>query len=103
MSQSAYDFAEDDEIERAFPGSTLTHVFTVVSKDQLSVAIETLVAIRAAGGHLGAMRLTRRAETFEHKLTVTGLRPQQARAVADRLAAASSVDHATIEHCLLRS
>ena len=92
----------DDEFDRLFPGSTLTHLLTVVSRDQLGVAIEALSAIRALGGGLDALRLTRVGNKMEHRLRVTGLRPHQARTLSSRLAAAPAVERASVEHQIMR-
>lgn len=92
----------DDEFDRLFPGCTLTHLLTVVSRDQLNVAIEALSAIRAFGGGLDALHLTRVGAKMEHRLRVTGLRPHQARTLSSRLAAAPKVEHASVEHQILR-
>lgn len=92
----------DDELGRLFPGSELTHLLTVVSHDQLGVAIEALEAIRASGGGLDAFHLTRVGDRTEHRLRVTGLRPHQARLLSSRLAAVPEVKHASVEHQILR-
>jgi hypothetical protein len=92
-----------DEIESVFPDRDLTHVLTITSSDRLSIAIETLIAVRAIGGQLEALSLSRRAGGFEHRLKIVGLRSRQARCLADRLAALPGVDHASVEHWLLRA
>ena len=75
----------DDEIEQAFPGSVLTHVLEVVTRDRLAVAIAALELIGEAGGRLEALHLARRGDSHDHRLKVVGLRPRQARALCDRL------------------
>ncbi len=103
MLSAASDTFTEDELEQAFPGCVLTHVLTIVSCDQLSIAIEVLVAIRASGGGLVALSLVRRPEAAEHRLKVVGLRPRQARLLAERLAALPGVECASVEHQLLHA
>jgi hypothetical protein len=93
----------DDELERAFPGCTLSHILTVSTHDQLSIALEALHAVRTAGGGLDALHLTRRGERLEHQLKISGLRPHQARSLCNRLAALPGVERATIEHQILKA
>jgi hypothetical protein len=93
---------EEDELGQAFPDCVLTHVLTIVSSDQLSIAIEALATIRASGGGLTALSLSRRAEASEHRLNVVGLRPRQAHLLAERLAALPGVESASVEHQFLR-
>jgi hypothetical protein len=102
MMQAAYEPSIEDEIEQAFPGSVLTHVLTVVSDDQLAIAVEALQAIAADGGRLDGLNLTRRGEAREHRLKIVGLRPHAARALCDRLAALPGVARASVEHQILR-
>jgi hypothetical protein len=97
-----HDAFDEDEIALVFPDCDLTHVLTIISSDQLSVGIEALTAVRAIGGRLEALNLSRRAAAFEHQLKVVGLRPRQARLLADRLAALPGVAHASVEHWLAR-
>ncbi len=92
----------EDEIEQTFPGSVLSHVLTITSRDQLSVALQALVAVRASGGCLEALSLTRCSGTFEHRLKLVGLRPNQVRLLTERIAAMPCVDRAHVEHQLLR-
>jgi len=98
----AHEPFEDDEIEQAFPGRVLTHLLTVSSHDQLSIAIEALQAILDAGGGLEALHLIRRGDRLDYQLRVVGLRPRQARLLADRLVALQGVVSARVEHQLLR-
>ena len=92
----------EDEIEQAFPGCVLTHVLTVVSDDQLAIAVEALQAVSARGGQLEGLHLTRCGETREHRLKIVGLRPHSARALCDRLASLPGVARAGVEHQILR-
>ena len=92
----------DDELDRLFPDSTFTHLLTVVSHDQLGIAIEALSAIRAFGGGLDALRLTRVNGKTEQRLSMTGLRPQQARLISSHLAAVPGVERARVEHQIIR-
>jgi hypothetical protein len=103
MSQLAEIPCADDELERAFPGSVLTHLLTITTREQISVVIEALSVIRAAGAALEGLQVSRRAGMFEHRVTLTGLQPQQARLVADRLAGLAGVERARVEHQLLRA
>lgn len=93
----------DDQFDALFPGCTLTHKLTVVSHDGLGTAIEVLSAVRAWGGVLDALHLTRVGGKAEHRLSVAGLRPRQARLLSGRLAALPGVERAAVEHCLLRT
>ena len=93
--------AEDDQLELAFPGCTLSRLLTVIASDQLSPAIEALVAIRASGGGLQAMSLSRHRSGWVRQLRLVGLRPHHARFLANRLALLLGVDRATVEHQLL--
>ena len=102
LPHQSYAAKADDEFDRLFPGSTLTHLLTVVSRDQLDVAIEALLAIRALGGGLDALHLTRVGAKMEHRMRVTGLRPHQARTLSNRLAATPAVERASVEHQILR-
>jgi hypothetical protein len=102
MLQAAYEPFIEDEIEQAFPGSVLTHVLTVVSDDQLAIAVEALQAVAALGGRLEGLHLTRRAETREHRLKIVGLRPHAARDLCDRLAALPGVARASVEQQISR-
>lgn len=102
MSQTAYDARAEDEFVSAFPGLTLTHLLTVATRDQLSIVIEVLQAIRASGGVLEALRLTKWDNRLNQQLKIIGLRPHQARLLSDHLAALPGVDRATVEHQLLR-
>lgn len=72
LPQTPYATEANDEFDRPFPGCTLTHLLTVVSLDQLEVAIEALSAIRALGGDLDALHPTRADGRTEHRLKVTG-------------------------------
>jgi hypothetical protein len=83
VPQTSDHTSAEDEFKDTFPGFTLTHVLGCTTGDELGLAIAALEAIRACGGG-------------------QGLRPQQARALAGRLAALPGVDRATIEHQLLR-
>lgn len=102
MPSAAGDAFDEDELEQALPGCVFTHVLTITCHDQLSIAIEALGAIRAAGGGLTALNLACRSGAAEHRLKVVGLRPQQARRLAERLAALPGVERASVEHQLLR-
>jgi hypothetical protein len=92
----------EDEIEQAFPGCVLTHVLTVASDDQLSIAIETLQAVKTLGGRLEGLHLARRGGPLVHRLSVVGLRSHAARLLCDRLAALPGVARASVEHQILR-
>jgi hypothetical protein len=93
---------DEDELEQAFLGCALTHVLTMVSCDQLSIAIETLATIGAAGGAVVALSLVRRSDAFEHRLKLVGLGAGQARRITEQLAALPGVKGASVEHQLLR-
>ena len=103
MSQPSHGASADDEFEQTFPGCVLTHVLTVVSQDQLLIAMTALSAVHALGGQLEALSLSRRSGRLEHQLKIVGLRSQQARLLADQLAALPGVDRANIEHHLARA
>lgn len=94
-------FAES-EIELAFPGCALTHLLTVASEDQPSIAIEALQAVADLGGRLEGLQLARRGGSLEHRLKVAGLRPQAARTLRDRLASLAGVARASVEHQIFR-
>jgi len=96
------DTEADDELDRVFPGCSFTHLLAVVSRDQLSVTIEVLSAIHSLGGGLDSLRLTRVAGKLEQRFRVTGLRPHQARLLSNRLAAVVGIEHANVEHQILR-
>jgi hypothetical protein len=102
MLQAAYEPFIEDEIEQAFPGCVLTHVLTVVSDDQLAIAVEALQAVAALGGRLEGLHLTRRGQSRDHRLKIVGLRPHSARALCDRLATLPGVARASVEHQILR-
>jgi hypothetical protein len=94
---------ELDELEQAFPGCALTHVLSVTTRNQLDVAIEILSLIRSEGGVLDGLQLGRLGGALAQRLNVTGLRPQQTRVLANRIAALPGVEHASVEHQILRS
>ena len=99
-----HDDAEaDDELDRVFPGCSFTHLLAVVSRDQLSVTIDVLSAIRSLGGGLDSLRLTRVAGKLEQRFTVTGLRPHQARLLSGWLVAMADIERASVEHQILRT
>lgn len=94
---------ELDELEQAFPGCALTHVLSVTTRNQLDVAIEILTLIRSEGGVLDGLQLGRLGGALAQRLNVTGLRPHQTRVLANRIAALPGVEHASVEHQILRS
>ena len=96
------DTEADNELDRLFPGCSFTHLLAVVSRDQLSVTIDVLSAIRNLGGGLDSLRLTRVAGKLEQRFKVTGLRPHQARLLSNRLAAMAGIERAKVEHQILR-
>jgi hypothetical protein len=102
MPPATRDDFDEDELEQAFPGCALTHVLTMVCCDQISIAIEALAMIGAAGGGVVALSLVRRSGAFEHRLKLVDLRAGQARRLAERLAALPGVQGASVEHQLLR-
>ena len=102
LPRSHDDTEADDELDRVFPGCSFTHMLAVVSRDQLSVTINVLSAIRNLGGGLDSLRLTRVAGKLEQRFRVTGLRPRQARLLSKRLADVVGVEHASVEHQILR-
>ena len=102
MPNAAHDAAAEDELAEAFPGIAITHLLTITTRDPLSAAIAALEAIRASGGGLEALSLARFAGGLDHRLRIVGLRPHQARRLADRIAALPGVDRAAVEHQLLR-
>jgi len=102
LSQSRSDGEADDELDRVFPGCSFTHLLAVVSRDQLSVTIGVLSAVSELGGGLDSLRLTRVAGKLEHRFRITGLRPHQARLLADQLAGVAGIEHASVEHQILR-
>jgi hypothetical protein len=97
------DERELDELEQAFPGCALTHVLSVTTRNQLDVAIEILSLIRSEGGVLDGLQLGRLGGNLAQRLNVTGLRPHQTRVLANRIAALPGVEHASVEHQILRS
>lgn len=102
MNSNAHDRSADDELEHIFPGSSLVHCLTVTTGNLLTVSIEALEAIRNSGGGLDALHLVRRDQALDHRLMLVGLRPREARVLADRLAALPGVDHVSVEHRLMR-
>lgn len=92
----------DDELARAFPGCSFTHVLTVVSRGQLGVTMDILTAIQELAGDLDWLRLTRVGEKLEHRLRLTGLSPAQARLLSNRLDAMAGIERAIVEHQILR-
>jgi hypothetical protein len=92
----------EDDIEQAFPGCALTHVLTITSNDQLSVAIDALRAVRASGADIESLHLSRLPSALEHRLKIVGLRPRQARNLAETLAAQPGIERASVEHQFLR-
>ena len=94
---------EVDEFEQAFPGCSLTHVLSITTRNQLDVAIEILSLIRSAGGVLDGLQLGRFGGALAQRLNVTGLRAHQTRVLANRIAALPGVEHASVEHQILRT
>ena len=92
----------DDDFGRVFPGSSLTHVLTIISNDRISVIVEALTTIQASGGGLEALRLTRMGNKLEQRLRLTGLQPGQARLLSNRLAEIADVERVSIEHQIVR-
>jgi len=103
LSPSRSDSEADDELDRVFPGCSFTHLLAVVSRDQLSVTIGVLSAISRLGGGLDSLRLTRVAGKLEHRFRITGLRPYQARLLANQLAGVAGIEHASVEHQILKA
>ena len=99
---SAAPAAEDDELERAFPGSVLTHVLSLTTSAGLDVALEALKSLQACGAALEALHLSRSGEALDHRLKLIGLTPAQARHFSNRLAALPGVTQVSMEHQLLR-
>jgi hypothetical protein len=102
MLNTADESFAESEIEQTFPGCALTHLLTVASEDQISIAIEALQAVAALGGRLEGLHLTRCGGSLEHRLKIAGLRPQSARTLRDRLASLPGVAHASVEHQIFR-
>ena len=92
----------DDDLDRRFPGSSLTHVLTIISDDCISAVVEALTTIQASGGGLEALRLTRLGDKLEQRLRLTGLRPGQARLLSSRLADIADIERVSIEHQIVR-
>ena len=92
----------EDELARAFPGSVLTHVLSLTAGGQLDVALEALSALKASGASLEALHLSRTGDALDHRLTLVGLTPHQARQVSNRLAALPGVTRVAMEHQLIR-
>lgn len=103
VSQARDEAEADDELARAFPNCSFTHLLTVISRDQISVAVEALLEVSKTGGRLDSLRLTRVAGKLEHRVRVAGLRPHQARTLSNRLAAVTGVEHASVEHQILQA
>jgi len=93
--------ADDDDLARVFPGRQLTHVIRVASADQLAVALAALAAVRDGGGELHALSLQRCGDGFEHRLSLTGLKPSEARRLTASIGALPGVADARIEHQIL--
>ncbi len=93
----------DDELERAFPGSSLSHVLTVRSCDEVGATVALLHLLRAAGGRLLTLSLARYEDAFDHRIVLAGLGAGQARALAGRLAATPGVHSARVEHQISRA
>lgn len=102
LTQAQPSIAADDDLDVVFPGSSLTHVLTIISQDRISVTIEALRTVQASGGNLDAMRLVRMGEKLEHRLRLTGLRPGQARHLSNCLAEITAVECVRIEHQIVR-
>ncbi len=92
----------EDELERAFPGATLSHILTVRSRDQLGAAIEVLQQLRASGASLLALHVACYEDAFDHRVTLAGLGAGQARDLAGRLACAPGIESARVEHQIRR-
>ncbi len=92
----------DDELEFVFKGSSFTHVLSITSGDQIDVALTALQAVKASGGALDSLHLNRRGAALEHRLSLVGIRPYEARRLADRIAALPGVEAASVEHHILR-
>ncbi len=103
LSRVHDDAEADDELARAFPGCSFTHLLTVVSRDQPGVTIEVLSAIEDFGGGLDSLRLNRVEGRLRHRFRMTGLRPHQARLLSNRLAAVAGIEHASVEHQILQA
>ena len=102
MTKSQPPIEVDDDFDVMFPGSSLTHVLTIISHDRISVTIEALTTVQASGGSLDALRLVRMGDKLEHQLRLTGLRPGQARHLSNRLAEITAVECVRIEHQIVR-
>ena len=101
MTQTQLQADLDDDFGATCPGRKLTHMLTIVSNGGLGAVIEVLAAAQASGAVLDSLRLTRMAETMEHRLGLTGLLPRQARVVSERIAGLAAVERVRIEHRIL--
>lgn len=88
----------DDEFESALPGMRLINILNVVTVGTTTTVIDILRTVDASGACLEYLNSTRIGEDLYYKLTLIGLRPQQARNLSDKLAAMPEVKHVTVEH-----
>lgn len=93
----------DDELALAFPNCSFTHVLTVISHDRLRATVTILSLLDATGARLTALRVTRVDERLEHRITVSGLRPHEARELSRHLSVLPSVRCALVEHQISRA
>jgi hypothetical protein len=91
------------DLEQAFPGCVVTHVVSITTDNQLDAAIEALSLLRASGADLQRLHLSRVGDVMDHRLNVTGLRQQQIRVLANRIAALPGVRDAKVEHQIGRT
>jgi hypothetical protein len=102
-AEAKFALETEDELAIAFPGQIISHKLRVRSRDELTVAMAALAEIRARGGRLDGLQLSRNlGGTLTHCLSVTGLSARDARMIADRLAEVNGVEDARVEHHLVR-
>ena len=102
MSAEACRDDADDEWAVAFPGCVLTHVLSITTADPLDLSLDALLAVKSVGAQVDTLHLSRRPSGHDHRISVSGLRPRQARDLSDRLAAVAGVASIRVEHIITR-
>jgi acetolactate synthase regulatory subunit len=95
--------APADDFDHAFPGASVSHRFLIRSDDNPDALLAILKTVRATGCRIDAVQSTRLECTYEHRITLNGLRAAEARALTDHVATLCGIEHASVEHRIMRT
>ena len=92
---------QEDGFDFLIPGARLVHVITVVTDAKIDAALEILKVVKLSGANLEGLSTSRYGQRLDHRLRVSGIGTEKARAVSRHISELAGIRTASIDHHII--